>query len=89
MESSVQKFKKCYILDIFGISDHDLMYSQEDVVTEDEIAVSGSHEAIQARVSKVLTWECFSLVQSIAFYPTKLSFLLFQCYYPRKCYRYI
>ena len=40
-----------FMLDIFGISDHDLMYSQEAVVTEDEIAESGSHDAIHARVT--------------------------------------
>ena len=40
-----------FMLDIFGISDHDLMYSQEAVVTEDEIAESGSHDAIYARVT--------------------------------------
>ena len=43
--------RKCRLsTDIFGISDHDLMYSHEDVETADEHSVP-DREAIQARVS--------------------------------------
>ena len=38
--------------DIFGISDHDLMYSQEEVDTADELSSGADDDAIQARVSE-------------------------------------
>ena len=42
--------KCCLSTDIYGISDHDLMYSHEDVETADEHSVP-DREAVQARVS--------------------------------------
>ena len=47
---SLNLIKCCLSTDIFGISDHDLMYSHEDVETADEHSVP-DREAIQARVS--------------------------------------
>ena len=47
---SLNLIKCCLPTDIFGISDHDLMYSHEDVETADEHSVP-DREAIQARVS--------------------------------------
>ena len=47
---SLNLIKSCLSTDIFGISDHDLMYSHEDVETADEHSVP-DREAIQARVS--------------------------------------
>lgn len=40
------------LVDIFGISDHDLMYSQEEVDTADELSTGADDDAIQARVSE-------------------------------------
>ena len=45
------------VVDIFGISDHDLMYSKEAVETTDEVSNSSDKEAIQARVRE---WQTFS-----------------------------
>ena len=45
--------RQCFVLiaDIFGISDHDLMYSQEAVETPDELAEAvPDKQAIEARV---------------------------------------
>jgi hypothetical protein len=38
------------VLDIFGITDHDLMYSQEAVELPEEIEATSYDDAIQARV---------------------------------------
>lgn len=40
------------LVDIFGISDHDLMYSQEEVDAADELSSGADDDAIQARVSE-------------------------------------
>lgn len=45
------------IVDVFGIGDHDLMYSKEAVETTDEVSNSSDKEAIQARVRE---WQTFS-----------------------------
>ena len=38
--------------DIFGLTDHDLMYSQEAVETPEEMADTAFNDAIHARVSR-------------------------------------